>query len=353
MSRTEETSSRKNPGREIYSTKISLPHVDEELSHSPFLQVYRYPDELSLTASLECATAAGQEVPVAKLFAIDLFGKPKLLVFTNHGLIVLVLNAGLWKTNFWKVLGFVEKIPVIGWIIALLLGPIQALTNRVLKSDHKNAERLTSLSDETILETIHSKKKVKKLAKGIVGSWNPYSERLKELQPSLGVSIKHRGFSYVLGKIGVTTVRVMPLGRWLEIASDIGGAAEYTLPDRDVIPKLNTLLNAMPENIPIEHMPSASREVRFCWPEKIGVGKKRWSMYGAALLISLLFCVVGLFLLAGASGEEEAYWLAFAAGLGAIQCFILGRSVGHAVLYGVLPTMIVIITFAKEMGMLR
>lgn len=205
------------------------PVVDEALSYTPFFEVYTYPDEAAIGKSLERSIASTHEVIIAKLFATDIMGNSKLLIFTNYGLIVLALSVGV-RQVFWRMVGLVEKIPVIGWLLSIVTEMLQSLLDNVLATNYKHAERLVSVPDATVLETRHSKKKVMKLAKGIYGSWKPYSERLREFRPSVGISLQYRNFAYVLGKIRVTTLRVLPVGRWLEAASAMGALPNTPCP---------------------------------------------------------------------------------------------------------------------------
>lgn len=332
------------------SAEITLPCVDEELSHSPFFQAYRYSDEPTMATSLQRAIATVPEVPIAKLFAYDLMSNPCLIVFTNHGVIVLYINRRFWRA-LWKLTKLLELIPILKEGLGLLITPLKALVDKVLKTNYKFAKRLTSLPDKTILEIVNLRKKNNKIANGVRGSWKPYPEKLKELQPSLGVSIQYKMYSFALSKFGVSTIRVLPLGRFLEVASSAGGAAEYTLPDNKVIPKINELIQALPNNIPVDHKTSGPHEVRLHWPEKIGVGKNRWSMYAAAIVTLLIFSIFCIFVLVGVSGEEIAFLLAIPVGLCAVNSLIRGRSLVYALIYGLFPALGMTFLFANKLGL--
>lgn len=112
-------------------------------------------------------------------------------------------------------------------------------------------------------------------------------------------------------------------------------------------------MRSLPDYVPLLDIRAGEREARFRWQEELGVGTKRWSMYAAATVTALLFLVFGFFAVALAAGKDGAFWLAVAAGFGATQSLILGRSLSYAILFGLLPTFLLIYTIADGMGMFR
>jgi hypothetical protein len=295
--------------------------VDKEHSQFPFFQVYRIVGTSTLKSSMKRMMACKSEVILAKLFVTTSIGRRQQLIFTNRRIIVLCVATILWDA-VWRFINIVEKIPVIGWILGIPLGGLEALIDSLFRRSYRQAEKLNAVSNEATISLVN---RPEMTIKRIMGDSIPYT---KIVQPSLGVTIRQRWLAFGLSKIRGTTLRFIPVGRLRSMANRFVDAANFLLPSKLAVNELMPVLRALMPYLPSGEIDliETKNGVSILWPAYIGIGTSRWSVRAANAVTIILTAITLFYFFAAVIEEDEVYgWLAVFFGVTTFEILTMRR----------------------------